>query len=108
MRFCWYSRRNENHEIGANITSPTAVPPSMPAVMNHHHDRPARYRPNTPLAATSMAVPKSGCSRISPVGRPISSAATIVVRQPGGSGSRCRYQASIIGSAIFSSSEGCR
>ena len=38
--------------------------------------RPARNSANAPLAATSMAVPKSGCSRISPVGTPMISAHT--------------------------------
>ncbi len=100
MRSFWYGRSIQNHATGAAA----AMPPN--AAANHHHDSPARNSTNAPLMPTSMAVPKSGCSRIRPVGTPMIDAATSTTRKRGGSGSRLRYHAAIIGSVSFSSSAG--
>ena len=55
-----------------------------------------------------MPVPRSGCLTINTTGRPMIAAHTISEVQLGGSTTRCRYQATIIGTEIFSSSPGCR
>ena len=108
IRFCWYCESMPNHSIGASSASDTATTPATAAVPTHHHDSPASSSANTPLAAISIAVPKSGCRRISAVGIAISTADPSTVPIRGGSGRWCRYQATIIGRLIFSSSEGCR
>ena len=97
-----------NHSIGAFSASARPVTPATPATPTHHQDSPASSSANTPLAAISIAVPKSGCRRISAVGIAISTADTSTVPIRGGSGRWCRYQATIIGRLIFNSSEGCR
>ena len=53
-----------------------------------------------------IAVPRSGCSAISSTGTSTSSSAPRVWGTDGGSGRSCRYQATIIGRAIFMISEG--
>ena len=71
-----------------------------------HHCMPDRNSTNSPEAATSSAVPRSGCLKISQAGKAINTLVTSRSRQRGGSGRGCRYQATIIGMASFSSSEG--
>ena len=71
-----------------------------------HHARPDRNTPNAPLAAISSAVPRSGCSAMSPTGITISTPTAPSVIQPGGSGRPLRYHATIIGMVSFSSSDG--
>ena len=86
----------EMHKGGVEST----VPPSAEPLR--------RMEIRTPLAVTSVAVPRLGCIRISTAGKPISTAAVSTVRGDGGSGCRCRYQAIINGRLSLSSSEGCR
>ncbi|KAG1310187.1 hypothetical protein G6F63_016385 [Rhizopus arrhizus] len=102
MRSFWYGRSNQNQASGATAATPPTPRPT------HPHGRPASSSTNTPLAAISTPVPKSGCSITSPVGTPMITSATSTVLKRGGSGIRCRYQATIIGRLTFSRSAGCR
>ena len=61
---------------------------------------------SVPAIAMSAAVPRSGWIATSPTGTRISTLSTPSEIQPGGSGRSCRYQAHIIGTASFISSEG--
>jgi len=69
-------------------------------------DNPDRNSTNAPAAATSSAVPRSGCRAINPAGSAISTTTTPRSRQLGGSGRCARYQAAIIGVVSLSNSEG--
>ena len=84
------------------IMLPTA-PTSRPI---RHHAMPDRNSANAPAAVTSTAVPRSGCSAISPAGIAISRPTTAMSFQPGGNWRGCRYQATIIGMVSLSSSDG--
>ncbi|MNI28865.1 hypothetical protein D3C73_826640 [compost metagenome] len=79
-RFFWYCRSSPNHASGA--ATDTALKPAT----TQRHCRPANSNANTPLAVTSVAVPRLGCIRISTAGTPISTAAVNTVRGDGGSG----------------------
>ena len=68
--------------------------------------RPARMMTSEPATAMSAAVPTSGWMATSPTGTRISTLSAPKDGQPGGSGRSCRYQAHIIGTASFISSEG--
>src|SRR5438034_979383 len=68
--------------------------------------RPARMMTSAPATAVSAAVPTSGWMATSPTGTRISTPSAPNEDQPGGSGRSCRYQAHIIGTASFISSEG--
>src|SRR5256885_2063877 len=68
--------------------------------------RPARMMTSAPAIAMSAAVPRSGWMATSPTGTRISTLSAPSDDQPGGSGRSCRYQAQVIGTASFISSEG--
>src|SRR6266513_1512827 len=68
--------------------------------------RPARTMTSMPASAMSAAVPTSGWMATSPTGTRISTLSAPNGAQPGGSGRSCKYQAHIIGTASFISSEG--
>jgi hypothetical protein len=67
---------------------------------------PARKSTKKPLAATRMAVPRSGWRAINSTGSRISARLTASCFQLGGRERAERYQAIIIGVASFTSSEG--
>ncbi|QNG67301.1 hypothetical protein NIPOLPBK_00468 [Stenotrophomonas maltophilia] len=101
-RSFWYCRSRPNQASGAATARPVAPVATQPQC------NPANSSANTPLAVTSVAVPRLGCIRISTAGTPISTVVVSTVRGDGGSGCRCRYQAIISGRLSLSSSDGCR
>src|SRR5688500_12287944 len=100
MRSFWYGLSHQNHASRA-----AAAAPAAPAT-NHQHDKPARNSANAPLAATSIAVPKSGCSRIRIVGMAMIDAVTSTLTRRGGNAPELRYHAAIIGRLSFNISAG--
>ena len=73
-----------------------------------HQLTPAINTTNTPLAATKIAVPKSGWTAIAAAGKAIMSSATTATPRRGGSPWRTIHAATTKGIAIFMISEGCR
>src|SRR3989337_632110 len=67
---------------------------------------PARNSMAKPAPNTRMAVPRSGCLAMSATGTRVTMNASASCRRFGGSGTRAKYQASIIGKASFMISEG--
>src|SRR3546814_4178085 len=87
----WEGLSSQSHATGAE----PATPPK--ATANHHHGSPARNSTNAPLIATSIAVPKSGCSITSAVGTAMITPVASTAPTRGGNSCRSRYQAAIIG-----------
>src|SRR3546814_17764339 len=96
----WEGLSSQSHATGAE----PATPPK--ATANHHHGSPARNSTNAPLIATSIAVPKSGCSITSAVGTAMITPVASTAPTRGGSSCRSRYQAAIIGSLRFTRPDG--
>jgi len=65
-----------------------------------------RRMTKTPAAPMSRAVPKSGWTTMSPMGKAVRTRAAKTWRGRGGMGLADRYQATIIGTTIFIISEG--
>src|SRR3546814_12111262 len=82
----WEGLSSQSHATGAE----PATPPK--ATANHHHGSPARNSTNAPLIATSIAVPKSGCSITSAVGTAMITPVASTAPTRGGNSCRSRYQ----------------
>ncbi len=86
--------------IGAH-PEPIAIIPRI-----RYQDMPAINKMVAPEAATRIAVPKSGSLAINTVGIASSNIVIAICFKRGGNGCAARYQAAIIGIAIFIISDG--